>query len=92
MANKSFPFGKGSSGAVRFIANPLGNVGPTNQPSWGDRTPKPDNLKPAPATGPVAVGRDTAATPLVNEPSAESVAACDAGNESPNDVGQEEKS
>ncbi len=39
--------------AVRAVANPRGNTPPTNQPSWGNTTKKPDGVAPAPAGGPV---------------------------------------
>ena len=87
--NSGFPFGSGSGGAIRSIANPRGVVAPINQPSWGDRTPKPDGAKPAPATGPV-VGSDTKGAPIAQAPCEDSVAASDAPAESPNDEGQEE--
>jgi hypothetical protein len=84
---------RSGNGPVRSIANPQGNVGAQNQPTWGDKTPKPQNLNPAPPTGPVAVGRDTKATPMVSNPEQTSVTAADTGPGAPEDqVGTESKS
>ena len=82
---------RSGNGAVRSIANPAGKTGAANLPGW-NTVPKPQNLNPAPPSGPYR-GPETSAKPMVSNPDQTSSPAADTGSGAPEDqVGTEDKS